>query len=122
MAGRAERQADGYPPSRCGKIGAMPDYDDDGPDNTLNPSESLDSDEVRNDDGDTVVDPPEQWIEAEEHESLDERLSDEEPDVAADDPVTEEAPRPERRDLGQIDGAPEDGESYYDVVDEEPRL
>ena len=29
-----------------------------GPDNTLSPSESLDSDEVRNDDGDIVVDPP----------------------------------------------------------------
>ena len=100
----------------------MPDYDDAGPDNTLNPSESLDSDEVRNDDGDTVVDPPEEWIEVEEHETLDERLDDEEPDVSVDDPVIGEAPRPERRDLGQIDGTPEDGESFYDVVDEEPRL
>ena len=34
------------------------DYDDMGPDNTLGPSESLDSDEVRNDDGDIVVDAP----------------------------------------------------------------
>jgi hypothetical protein len=99
----------------------MPDYDDDGPDNTLGPSESMDSDDVRNNDGDTVVDPPEEWIEVEEHESLGERLDDEEPDVSADDPVTGEAPRPERRDLGQIDGTPEDGESFYDVVDEEPR-
>ena len=32
------------------------DYDDPGPDNTLGPSESLDSDDVRNDDGDVVVD------------------------------------------------------------------
>ncbi|CAN5178992.1 hypothetical protein BH09ACT8_BH09ACT8_11000 [soil metagenome] len=100
----------------------MPDYDDDGPDNTLGPSESMDSDDVGNDDGDTVVDPPEEWIEAEEHESLDERLSEEVPDVSADDPVTKEAPRPERRDLGQIDGTPEDGGSFYDVVDEAPRL
>jgi hypothetical protein len=100
----------------------MPDYDDNGPDDTLGPSESTDSDEVGNNDGDTVVDPPEEWIEAEEHESLDERLSDEEPDVSVDDPVTEEAPRPERRDLGQIDGTPEDGGSFFDVVDEAPRL
>jgi hypothetical protein len=100
----------------------MPDYDDPGPDNTLSPSESTDSDEVRNDDGDTVVDPPEEWIEAEEHESLDERLAEEEPDVSAGDPVGVEEPRPERRDLGQIDGTPEDGSSFYDVVDEAPRL
>ena len=32
------------------------DYDDPRPDGTLGPSESLDSDEVRNDDGDIVVD------------------------------------------------------------------
>jgi hypothetical protein len=99
----------------------MPDYDDPGPDNTLGPSESLDSDDVRNDDGDTVVDPPEEWIEAEEHESLDERLADEEADVSASDPETGEEPRPERRHLGQIDGTPEDGGSFYDVVDEAPR-
>ena len=36
---------------------------------------------MRNDDGDEVVDPPEKWIEAEEDETLDERLADEEPDV-----------------------------------------
>ena len=62
----------------------MGDYDDAGPDNTLGPSESLDSDEVRNDDGDIVVDPPEQWIDAEEDETLDERLSAEVPDVEPD--------------------------------------
>jgi hypothetical protein len=33
------------------------EYDDPGPDNNLGPSESLDSDDVRNDDGDVVVDP-----------------------------------------------------------------
>ena len=47
------------------------DYDDPGPDNTLGPSESLDSDEVRNDDGDIVVDPPDRWIEV--HEDSDPR-------------------------------------------------
>ena len=31
------------------------------------------SDEVRNDDGDSVVDPPDEWIEAEEDETLDEK-------------------------------------------------
>lgn len=104
----------------------------------LDKSESLDSDEVRNDDGDEVADPPEQWIEAKEDETLDERLAEEEPDVAADD---EDEPReahdsdsggglelvdddeldrldPERhgKDRGQIDGTPEDGDSFYDVV------
>ncbi|MDP9167669.1 MAG: hypothetical protein M3O32_16655, partial [Actinomycetota bacterium] len=51
----------------------------------LSPSESLDSDEIRNDDGDEVTDPPERWIEAKDDETLDERLSDEEPDVGDDD-------------------------------------
>ena len=36
------------------------DYDDPGPDNTLGHSGSLDSDDVRNDDGDVVVDAPNQ--------------------------------------------------------------
>ena len=56
------------------------DYDDPGPDNTLGPSESLDSDEVRNDDGDIVVDPPDRWIEVHEDQTLDEKLAAEEPD------------------------------------------
>ena len=47
------------------------------------PEEALDSDEVRNDDGDEVVDPPEEWIEAKENETLDERLAEEVPDVGA---------------------------------------
>ena len=54
-------------------------------DNPLEPAEALDSDEVRNDDGDQVVDPPDEWIEVEDHESLDERLSEETPDVSPDD-------------------------------------
>ena len=95
------------------------DYDDPGPDNTLSPSESLDSDEVRNDDGDIVVDPPERWIDVEEEQSLDEKLAAEVPDVAPGDPVEGSPDRPARRTHGQIDGAPEDGDSFYTVVDED---
>jgi hypothetical protein len=97
------------------------DYNEGGPDDTLSPSESLDSDEVRNDDGDIVVDPPEKWIEAEEHQSLDEQLAAEVPDVSPDGDSEEEPQddRPTRRNLGQIDGAPEDGESFFSVVDED---
>ncbi|AOW93100.1 hypothetical protein BFN03_11790 [Rhodococcus sp. WMMA185] len=64
---------------------------EDGPGDTLNPSESLDSDDVRNNDGDDVVDPPDGWSEADkfgttarevrEGESLDDKLYGEEPDV-----------------------------------------
>jgi hypothetical protein len=96
-----------------------------GPGDTLNPSESLDSDEVRNDDGDTVVDPPEDWSEANrfgvstaeqvEGESLDARLAEEEPDVIAD--VEPADVLPGRADRGQISGTPEDGESLFDVVE-----
>jgi hypothetical protein len=96
----------------------MGDYGDPGPDNTLSPSESLDSDEVRNDDGDIVADPPERWIDVEENESLDQRLAEEEPDVLS--AGESEPPRPTRRDLGQIDGTPDDGESFYEIVDEDP--
>jgi hypothetical protein len=92
------------------------DYDDPGPDNTLSPSESLDSDEVRNDDGDIVADPPEQWIEPDEDETLDERLAAEVPDVLS---GGEEPERPARRTFGQIDGTPEDGESFFDIVDDD---
>lgn len=64
---------------------------EDGPGDTLSPSEGLDADEVRNDDGDEVVDPPEHWSgadkfgttarEEKEGEPLDQRLAEEEPDV-----------------------------------------
>lgn len=93
------------------------DYDDGGPDDTLSPSESLDSDEVRNDDGDIVVDPPDRWIEPEEHQSLDEQLAAEVPDVLPGGNSEDE--RPTRRDLGQIDGTPEDGDSFFTVVDDD---
>jgi hypothetical protein len=107
----------------------------------LEPEEQLDSDEIRNDDGDEVVDPPDEWIEAKDNETLDERLAEEIPDSIGDD----EDGAPSRdahdsdaggglvlvsnydidrmdterhgREYGQIDGAPEDGESFYDVVD-----
>ena len=90
------------------------DYDDPGPDNTLSPSESLDSDEVRNDDGDIVVDPPDRWIDADEDQTLAERLAAEEPDVL---PPGAPEERPARRHRGQIAGTPEDGGSFYNVVD-----
>ncbi|ORA19049.1 hypothetical protein [Mycobacterium arosiense] len=97
-----------------------------GPGDTLNPSEGTDSDEVRNDDGDIVVDPPQGWSEADrfgmtareerEGESLDARLAAEEPDVP--DAIEPADGGPRRAHRGQIDGAPEDGDSLYDVADE----
>ena len=102
----------------------------------LTPEEALDSDEVRNDDGDETVDPPEKWIEAKEDEDLDERLADEEPDVRpedidlrdaddsdsesvsmSDDEIDRLDPQVHGRERGQIDGTPEDGDSFYDVVE-----
>ena len=102
----------------------------------LEPEEQLDSDEIRNDDGDEVVDPPERWIEANDHESLEERLSEETPDVSPDsiDPRDADNGSPEvvsmsdteldrldpeqhGRARGQIDGTPEDGDSFFVVVD-----
>jgi hypothetical protein len=83
-----------------------------------------------------VVDPPERWIEAKEDESLDERLSEEIPDVTpdsidlrdadSDSPEVESMsdndidhidPEQHGRDRGQIDGTPEDGDSFFDVVE-----
>jgi len=92
-------------------------------DDTLSPSESTDSDEVRNDDGDIVVDPPDDWSEANkfgmtareelEGESLEYKLSAEEPDVVP--PPGPDAERPARVHRGQIDGTPEDGDSLFNV-------
>ncbi len=92
-------------------------------DDTLSPSESTDSDEVRNDDGDIVVDPPDDWSEADkfgmtareerEGESLDSKLLAEEPDVPPDAGPAPE--RPDRAHHGQIDGAPEDGDSLFNI-------
>lgn len=67
---------------------------EDGPGDTLNPRESVDSDELRNNDGDDVVEPPEGWRESDkfgttpreerEGEPLTERLAEEAPDVGSD--------------------------------------
>ena len=108
-------------------------------DNPLDTTESLDSDEVRNDDGDEVADPPERWIEAKDDETLDERLAEEVPDVSADDedegPEAHDSdeggglrsvgndeldhidPSVHGREQGQIDGTPEDGDSFFDIVE-----
>jgi hypothetical protein len=101
-----------------GNMGCMAGDSDDFP---LTPEEALDSDEVRNDDGD---------------ETLDERLAEEEPDVSpddidprdaadttsdtesmSDDELDELDPEQHGRERGQIDGTPEDGDSFYDVVE-----
>jgi hypothetical protein len=91
------------------------DYDDMGPDNTLGPSESLDSEEVRNDDGDIVVDAPLRWIPAEDNLSLDRRLAAEEPEFG----YTDGPPQRPGRHRGQISGSPQDGSSFYTVAREE---
>lgn len=91
------------------------DYDDTRPDGTLGPSESLDSDEVRNDDGDIVVDAPLRWISADEHLTLDERLAAEEPELGYPDGL----PLRAGRHHGQISGSPNDGISFYTVAREE---
>ncbi|WP_096290917.1 hypothetical protein [Mycobacterium ahvazicum] len=99
----------------------------------LDQSESLDSDEVRNDDGDEVVDPPNRWIDADDHESLDEKLAAETPDdsgvgqssrysdesdeveLVSDDELDRIDPQAHGRERGQIDGTPEDGDSFFNV-------
>ncbi|PXX59654.1 hypothetical protein DFR70_11136 [Nocardia tenerifensis] len=109
----------------------------------LTPMESLDSDEVRNRDGDEVVDPPEDWTGADrfgmtsreqrEGEPLSERLEQEVPDVGESRPAEADEDTgvegldtvrsdtlghdiaPTHRHSSQIDGTPEDGESFYSV-------
>ncbi|OHT97669.1 hypothetical protein [Mycobacterium syngnathidarum] len=95
-----------------------------GPDDTLSPSESTDSDEVANADGDEVVDPPAQWHGADRAgrpESLDDRLAEEEPDVTAAEPrprdVDENVAEPRDVEIVHPDDNPEDdGDSLYPVV------
>lgn len=53
------------------------DYDE----NTLDGSEGLDADVISTDGEDLTVVPPEEWISAEENDSLDEKLAAERPDV-----------------------------------------
>jgi hypothetical protein len=79
--------------------------------NMLDQSESLDSDEVRNDDGDEVVDPPDHWIEADEHDSDEGGAL----DVVSNYDLDRIDPEEHGRQKGQIDGTPEDGDSFYNV-------
>jgi hypothetical protein len=64
-------------------------------DDMLEQAEGLDSDEVRNDDGDQVADPPDRWIAPDDNDSLDEKLAAEEPDDASN---------------------PEDGDSFFNIA------
>ncbi|MBF6181339.1 hypothetical protein [Nocardia otitidiscaviarum] len=125
--------------------------DEMGPGDTLSSTESLDPDDVRNADDDTVVAPPEDWRAADKYGMTEReqrmgephatRLDAEEPDVTADrrnpdaGPPTEEFspldtsavvtdenaedtdPRPTRQHRGQVDDTPEDGESYFPIVE-----
>lgn len=116
--------------------------DEGGADDMLSPMEATDSDDLRNADGDDVVDPPEDWSgvtkfgisgeEQREGESLDQRLAEEVPDVTPDDvrPAdadgvsdddgsvgSDAAGDAPGRHRGQIDGTPEDGDSLYQVVE-----
>jgi hypothetical protein len=91
------------------------DYDDMGPDNTLGPSESLDSEEVRNDDGDVVVDAPSRWISPEDNLTLDKRLAAEEPELG----YTEGLPPQPGRLRRQMSGSPHYGSSFYTVARDE---
>ena len=113
-----------------------PDFDDQtnaddvgGPDDTLRPAEAIDSDDVRNQGGDEVVDPPEHWHEADkdtaEHEALDDKLAAEEPDVqhgrgdhaGAHEFTPADVDRDTVGHRGQVDDSPEDGDSLFPVVE-----
>jgi hypothetical protein len=108
----------------------LPDSPNDtgGVDDTLRPAEALDADDVRNDDSDEVVDPPERWVAADhiaeepDGESLDEKLAAEQPDTTAaptDAGVAMDQIDPEDHgsDEGQVSGTPEDGDSFFPVVE-----
>jgi hypothetical protein len=109
-----------------------PEFADDpndtgGVDDTLRPMEALDSDDVRNDEGDEVVDPPEHWAAADriaaepDGESLDDKLAAEEsePRAVADeaDDVDHIDPEDHGSAEGQVSGAPENGDSIFPVVE-----
>lgn len=81
-----------------------------GPDDTLSPSESTDSDEVANADGDEVVDPPDEWHGADREdaeETLEHKLAAEEPEQQP----TRRADAPHQR-ADDDDG----DDSFYTVV------
>jgi hypothetical protein len=99
----------------------QPDIDpatDTSDDDTLPPSEATDSDELRNDDGDATVTPPDSWQPVDEaiNESLDDKLAAEQPDTGFQ-RGTGEAERPTTggRHRAQVSGSPEDGSSFYNV-------
>lgn len=80
-----------------------------GPDDTLSPSESTDSDEIANMDGDEVVDPPDAWhgdYGADGEESLDRKLAAEQP----------EQPQRAAEDRDQHDDRDEGDDSFFTVV------
>ncbi|CRZ17004.1 hypothetical protein [Mycolicibacterium neworleansense] len=82
---------------------------DNGPDDTLSPSESTDSDEVGNADGDEVVDPPEEWHgadRADTEETLERKLAAEEPEQPK--RTAEQRENPDDGDQGD--------DSFYSVV------
>jgi hypothetical protein len=108
------------------------DFDDSpndtgGVDDTLRPMEALDPDDVRNADGDEVVDPPNHWAAADkvaeepEGESLDEKLAAEEPEQTAVSDETDDVDQIDPEDHGtaegQVSGAPENGDSFFPVVE-----
>jgi hypothetical protein len=110
-----------------------------GANDMLSPMEGTDADDLRV--SDDVVDLPEEWSgvtkfgmtaqEQAEGESLDQRLAEEVPDVTpddidpldADDVAGDEsvgsdlAPEGPGVHLGQVDGAPEDGDPFFQVVE-----
>ncbi|PQM52228.1 hypothetical protein [Mycolicibacter virginiensis] len=101
-----------------------PDFDsaatDTTNDDTLPPSEATDSDELRNDDGDAAVSPPDDWQAADSktaHESLDAKLAAEQPDVAGSDRDPDQAVGATGggRHRAQVSGSPEDGDSFFAV-------
>lgn len=91
-------------------------------DETLPPSEATDSDELRNDDGDATVTPPDSWLpvtgttsEA-TNESLDDKLEAEQPDVGLRrEPDEAGQAVTGGRHRAQVSGTPEDGDSFYTV-------
>ncbi|ORV49421.1 hypothetical protein AWC02_06685 [Mycolicibacter engbaekii] len=99
-----------------------PDLDAGDPDgyDTLPPEEATDSDELRNDDGDATVTAPDSWQGdySTLHESLDDKLAAEQPDVIRP-PADPAAEVPEEgaggRHRAQVSGTPEDGESFFTI-------
>jgi hypothetical protein len=114
-----------------------------GANDMLSPMEATDSDDVRNADGDDVVDPPDHWSGADkfgmssqeqaEGETLDQRLAEEVPDITPDDVDPRDADDTVDVDVAvlgsdvappdpgvhgeQVDGVPEDGDSLFPVVE-----